>query len=244
MNKEKNVPKTQKAINKNSRKKELVEKEEQIKTKETAGKITTRNIEKLIITPNQITVLRILLIPIIIFFYFADFIPYCKIIAAGIFLIAAATDFVDGYLARKTGLITNMGKFLDPIADKLLVMSVLILVITDSVIIAEWGIWAGIIAIIILAREFLVSALRLVAASNGIVMAADKWGKYKTFFQDIALLNFMIIAFLLPQMSIATTAFNIYIIISYIFILIATLLTIISGVNYFVKNKAVLFEKK
>jgi CDP-diacylglycerol--glycerol-3-phosphate 3-phosphatidyltransferase len=256
MDKEKNIPKktkTQKTTQKNPKEKEPIKKVKQTKTKEpvsadeTATKtniVEVKKTKKLIITPNQITILRILLIPIMVFFYFADFIPYCKIIAAGIFLIAAATDFIDGYLARKTGLITDMGKFLDPIADKLLVMSALVLVITDPVIIAEWYIWAGIIAIIILAREFLVSALRLVAASKNIVMAADKWGKYKTFFQDMALLNFMIIAFLLPQMSVTTTAFNIYLIISYILIFIATLLTIISGINYFVKNKAVLCEKK
>lgn len=196
------------------------------------------------ITPNQITILRILLIPFMVFFYLSEFIPYSKLIAVVIFIMAAITDFIDGKLARKTGMITDMGKFLDPIADKLLVMSALILVITDSIIIAEWAVWATIIAIIILAREFLVSALRLVAASKNIVMAADNWGKYKTFFQDIALMNFMFIAFLLPKVDILTVAFNIYLIFSYILILIATLLTIISGVNYFIKNGSVLSSKK
>ena len=134
--------------------------------------------------PNKITCVRIVLLPVFIFFYLATFIPCNYLIAGIIFAIAAFTDMLDGKIARKYNLVTNLGKFLDPIADKLIVMAALILVASDGTIPSPYGI---IIAIIIIGRELIISAFRQIAAANGVVMAADMWGKYKTTFQTIAL---------------------------------------------------------
>lgn len=190
-------------------------------------------------TPNQITLIRIFLVPFMIFFYLADFILYGKLIAVIIFAFAAITDFIDGRLARKTGQITDMGKFLDPIADKLLILGALVLVITDALVVDNWAIYATVIAFIILAREFLVTGLRQIASSKGFVIVADNWGKYKAFMQDLALPAFMLWSFF-KQYSILTEAgLSAFEYICFVLIITATLLTIISGVNYFVKNKIV-----
>ncbi|MDD2445240.1 MAG: CDP-diacylglycerol--glycerol-3-phosphate 3-phosphatidyltransferase [Clostridia bacterium] len=195
-------------------------------------------------TPNQITLIRIFLVPFMIFFYLADFIPYGKLIAVIIFALAAITDFIDGKLARKTGKVTDLGKFLDPIADKVLVMSALILVVTSQMIVSMWGTWAAIIAIIIIAREFLVSLLRQVAASKNIILSADNWGKYKAFLQDLAIPAFMLLVFFVNYNILTGTWLMAYIYFCYLLIAVATLLTIISGINYFIKNKHVFCEGK
>lgn len=190
-------------------------------------------------TPNQITLIRIFLVPFMIFFYLADFIPYGKLIAVIIFAVAAITDFIDGRLARKTGQVTDLGKFLDPIADKLLVLSALVLVITNIMVITRWPIWATIIAIIILAREFMVTALRQIAASKNVIMSADIWGKYKALMQDLALLAFMLLTLFNQYPILSNEGFSAFTYICFVLIITATLLTIISGINYFIKNKSV-----
>lgn len=191
-------------------------------------------------TPNQITMIRIFLIPFMVFFYLADFVPYGKAIAVAIFAIAALTDFVDGKVARKTGQVTELGTFLDSIADKMLIMSGLILIVAGNAILAPWG---AVLAIIILAREFMVSGLRQVAATKKIIMSADKWGKYKAFLQDLAIPAFMLLAFF-NQYQILSGSFSlIYIWICYFLIFSATILTIVSGIHYFVKNWSV-FKKE
>jgi len=187
--------------------------------------------------PNKLTVLRIVLIPFVMFFYLASFIPHGigKIVALAIFIIAALTDLLDGQIARKRNLVTNLGKFLDPIADKILTASVLFMIIADGTIPAPWGV---IVVTIIIAREFMVSALRLIAASEGTVLAADIWGKAKTMVQMIAIPICMVLAY------IYTCGFNVanwlvltVEIVSWASIGVATVLTVISGVNYLVKNK-------
>ena len=179
--------------------------------------------------PNKISLIRIFAIPVVAFFYLADFIPggWGKLAAMIIFAVAALTDFVDGAIARKTNQVTDLGKFLDPIADKLLMAVGLLLILADGTMIAPWGV---IMTIIILAREFIVSAFRQIAATKNFVMAADMWGKIKANFQPIAIAAFMFLAFnnVNPFMGSFTYAYSI---ICYVLMGIATVLTIISGIN-------------
>ena len=191
-------------------------------------------------TPNKISLVRIFLIPLMIFFYLADFIPYGKAVALGILIIASCTDFVDGMIARKYNLVTDLGKFLDPIADKLLTMSALILVICDGTIPAPYGVIAG---IIIIGRELIISAFRQIAASKNFVMAADWWGKIKTVFQDISLPGLFLLAFLYQyqtQFNIPSKVIFAFEILNWILLGISVALTIVSAINYLVKNRKVL----
>ena len=145
-------------------------------------------------------------------------------IAVAIFIVASLTDLLDGKIARKYNLVTNFGKFMDPLADKLLVCSAMICLIQTGQL-AAW------IVVIIIAREFIISGFRLIASDNGIVIAASYWGKFKTNFQ-----MFMIIMLIIDLGT--STA----VMIENILIVIATALTIISLVDYLVKNKQVLSE--
>ena len=189
--------------------------------------------------PNKLTVLRIILIPFMMFFYLASFIPHGigKIVALVIFVVAALTDLLDGKIARKYNLVTNLGKFLDPIADKILTAAALFMLMADGTIPAPWGV---IVVTIIIAREFMVSALRLIAASKGIVLAADIWGKAKTMVQMIALPILLIVPFLVELGGVAGWLVLTVQIIGWVALGVATVLTVVSGVNYLVKNKDVL----
>ena len=198
--------------------------------------------------PNRITLSRIFLIPVFIVVFFLDVIPhgYNYIAAAAVFAVASFTDFLDGHIARKRGLVTNLGKFLDPIADKVLVSTALILMLVRGAEIFQvlWAqdwvlIAAGCCVAVILARELIVSGFRMVAASAGLVLAADKIGKFKTVFQDIAILFLLVgaVSFgsetagdVLNGIGLAARA-------------VATILTIWSGISYIVRNRAVLQEK-
>ncbi|MEK8130157.1 CDP-diacylglycerol--glycerol-3-phosphate 3-phosphatidyltransferase [Paenibacillus filicis] len=184
---------------------------------------------------NRITVARIFLVPIIMFFLLVNVkfphlrieqftITYNQIIAALIFIIAASTDSLDGYIARKRKLVTNLGKLLDPLADKLLVSAVLISLV-------EMGKLDAWIAIVIISREFAVTGLRQIALLEGIVMAASKWGKWKTGVQITA-----IIALLINNFPFAFIDFRFDLIASWV----AALITLYSGFDYFLKNKHVL----
>ncbi len=201
--------------------------------------------------PNKITLCRICLIPLFVFFFLADFIPYGKLIAAFLFAVACFTDFLDGNIARKRGLVTNMGKFLDPIADKVLVMAGLIVAIACPIT-ANGGVnpaqpilgpsWVGIVAVvIILAREFVVSAFRQIAATKKLVLAADMYGKVKAVFQFITLIYYFVYAFIVEEFyyAIAGTANTVLGIVGYVFLAITVILTIISGVKYIVGNRQV-----
>lgn len=192
--------------------------------------------------PNKITMSRICLIPVFAVIFLLDVIPYNYFIACGIFIVAACTDFIDGYIARSRGLVTNLGKFLDPIADKVLVSTALILLLVrpETLTIAWGGGWVlpvcGICVAIILARELIVSGLRMVAASAGVVLAADSIGKVKTTVQDIS------VAFLVACADVALlhhTAGAVVNGIGIVLLILATVLTVWSGVNYIVKNRAV-----
>lgn len=191
--------------------------------------------------PNKLSLLRIILIPIFIFFYLASFIPFGKIIAVVIFIVAALTDMLDGKIARKYNLVTNLGKLLDPIADKLLVVSGLLLVVVDRIIPHPYGV---LIAIIIIGRELLISAFRQIAASKNYVMAADKFGKIKMITQVIALPMLFILSYLKLNADISAESFIGFKWLTYIAIIVATLFTALSGVNYLVKNRKVLKEDK
>lgn len=189
-------------------------------------------------TPNKLTILRILMIPIFVALFYITAIPCNFIISAVIFIIAAATDFLDGYIARKYKLVTNFGKFLDPIADKVLVSTALIVMLVPPLGIQILPWYASIMVSLILARELIISGFRLVAAGQGQVIAADKSGKLKTFFTDISIVAILVFAQITPLV------FDITNIIGVILLGISTLLTVVSGVECIVKNKAVLKDTK
>lgn len=171
---------------------------------------------------NRITVVRISMIPIFLGILMLDM-PYAKTIGAIIFAIAAGTDGIDGYLARSRKEVTNLGKFLDPLADKLLITAALIHLVEINQIPA----W---ITIIIVAREFAVTGLRGIAVEKGLVIAASNWGKIKTVSQVIA-----VVILLLHEFFEFLTPFPL----GQIAIYIATILTVISGIDYFAKAKGV-----
>lgn len=172
-------------------------------------------------TPNLLTILRIVLIPFFVFFMLGSGLEYAKWIALAIFIVASLTDTLDGYLARKHHQVTNFGKFMDPLADKLLVCSAMICLI-ESGKLASW------IVIIIISREFIISGFRLVAADNGIVIAANWWGKFKTVSQMIMIV--LLIADLGGFFATLET----------VFIYVALVLTVVSLVDYIWKNRKVL----
>ena len=175
--------------------------------------------------PNKLTILRVIMIPFFVFFLLSGVGGSAsKWIALVIFAAASITDTLDGYIARRDNLITDFGKFMDPLADKLLVCSAMICMIP----LGKLQAW---FVIVIIAREFIISGFRLIASDNGIVIAASYWGKFKTNFQ-----MFMIIMLIIDLGT--STA----VMIENILIVIATALTIISLVDYLVKNKQVLSE--
>lgn len=198
-------------------------------------------------TPNKITLSRLLLLPLIIFFYLADFIPFAKLVSAVLFIVACLTDFLDGYLARKNNQVTTLGKFFDTIADKVLIMTGMILIITVPIstgVAVVWPTWLGVVCIIImLAREFIISALRQIAASQGIVLAAEKSGKIKATIQYVSVSLYFIYAFILTDIvKIADMPDKTGAIINFILMIIlcvATFLTIYSGVGYLIRNRKV-----
>lgn len=191
---------------------------------------------------NKLTISRMAMIPVFIVFFYVNFTAH-YFVALAVFGIAALTDLFDGKIARKYGLVTNLGKFLDPIADKMLVLSALVIFLTRpedcisisgqlGLIIMSCGV------VIVLAREIIVSGFRMVAASEGMVIAADVFGKYKTVFQDISVVLLLISAgvceltdhiagYIINYVGLACFA-------------IAVILTVISGINYIYKNREVL----
>ncbi len=173
-------------------------------------------------TPNKLTVGRMIMVPFLVLFLLTGWGGEAnRYISVAIFVIASVTDWFDGYLARKNHLVTNFGKFMDPLADKLLVCSAMICLI-DLGRLPAW------IVIVIIAREFIISGFRLIAAENGIVIAANYWGKFKTVSQMI-----MIILLLLDLGG----AFDI---LGEIFIWLSLALTVISLITYIWQNRSVL----
>lgn len=191
--------------------------------------------------PNAITLARIIMVPVMVAIFLINAIPYNYLIAAIIFSVAALTDFFDGYLARKKGLVTNLGKFLDAIADKVLVSVAMVLLILIAPNVYNFVIWITLCVIIVLIRDLIVNAIRMMAASNNVVMAADKSGKIKTAFQCIA------IPILMAAIDVGALLNFDYMIMYYIgfaLMMVAVILTVISGVHYFIKGKEFLFKTK
>lgn len=176
--------------------------------------------------PNKITLFRVFLIPFFLIFLLVPSIPFGKYIALAIFILASASDALDGYIARSRNLVTNFGKFMDPIADKLLVCSAMICFV-------KLGSIPAVVVIVIVAREFIVSGLRLVAVDNGVVIAAAKLGKLKTIFQMITCI-----------LLIAQLPFSFADVLEQIFIYLSLAFTVISLLEYLWKNRKVLSEKK
>ena len=176
--------------------------------------------------PNKLTILRVIMIPFFVaaLLYDGGANQNMRYVAAALFIIASLTDMLDGKIARKYNLVTNFGKFMDPLADKLLVCSALICMIE----LRELPAW---MVIIIISREFIISGFRLVASDNGVAIAASYWGKFKTTFQMIGV---VLLIFNIPALSTLTT----------IIVWIALALTVISLVDYIVKNAGVLTEGK
>ena len=170
---------------------------------------------------NKLTMIRIFLVPVFLVFITVKDIPYGSIIATIIFIIASLTDQLDGHIARSRNQITNFGKFMDPLADKLLVCSAMICFI-------ELGKLPAWFVIIIIGREFIISGFRLIAAENGVVIAANYWGKFKTVSQMI-----MIILLLIDLGGV-------FDILEQIFIWLSLALTVISLITYIWQNKSVL----
>lgn len=184
--------------------------------------------------PNKLTCIRLILIPVFAALFFLDgIVPYNYLIAAAVFALAAITDFLDGKIARKYGLVTNLGKFLDPIADKVLVSTALLLVAVSDVLYPVAGVCC---VAVIIARELIISGFRQVAAKTGLVMAADYFGKVKTWVQDISLLV-LLVALQFKDVEWLKIIGNIS-------LFLAALLTVVSGINYIVKNRKVLQDKK
>ena len=172
--------------------------------------------------PNKLTVLRVIMVPFLVFFMLTDVGGAAnKWIALALFIVASLTDMLDGKIARKYNLVTNFGKFMDPLADKLLVCSAMICLIPSGKLNTA-------IVIVIIAREFIISGFRLVASDSGIVIAASYWGKFKTVFQ-MAMIIVLIADF-----------GGVFDLIGQILIWIALALTIISLIDYIVKNRQVL----
>lgn len=177
--------------------------------------------------PNRLTVFRVVLIPVFVTLYLLGWQSQgLRFAAAAVFILASLTDLLDGKIARKYHLITDFGKFMDPLADKLLVVSALICLIVSGQVYA----W---IVIIIVAREFTISGFRLIASDNGIVIAANYWGKFKTVFQML-----MVIVKVLAFENIYWT------LLGDVLMWIALALTLISLVTYLLQNAAVLKEQK
>lgn len=174
--------------------------------------------------PNKLTMFRVILIPFFVLFMLADLTGADKWIALTIFIVASLTDLLDGKIARKYNLVTNFGKFMDPLADKLLVCSALICLVE----MAKLPAW---MVIVIIAREFIISGFRLIASDNGVVIAASYWGKFKTTFQMV------MICLLIADIEAISVITN-------VIVWIALILTVVSLIDYLVKNKDIMKETK
>lgn len=174
--------------------------------------------------PNKLTMFRVILIPFFVVFMLVDITPFDKWIALAVFIVASLTDLLDGKIARKYDLVTNFGKFMDPLADKLLVCSALICLVALGRIPA----W---IVIVIIAREFIISGFRLIASDNGVVIAASYWGKFKTTFQMV------MICLMIADITALALLTNVV-------MWAALALTVISLADYLWKNKDVMKDTK
>ena len=200
--------------------------------------------------PNKLTMARILLVPLFVVFYFLpfDFAPY---VAVALFVVAACTDFLDGYIARKYNLVTDLGKLLDPIADKTLVTAALFCVVATNPLqygaglagqIGQHGqVILAVCGIVVLARELIISAVRQIAATKGVVIQANVYGKIKTITQDVCL---PILIVLNGAKYVNNLFFDVVWWVGFALLIVSTAITILSGVVYLVQNKKVFWESK
>ena len=175
--------------------------------------------------PNILTCIRVLLIPVFLVLAYQPS-PKCAIWALVVYIVACCTDFVDGYLARKWHQITDFGKFMDPVADKILVLAALMIFV-------EQGTVPGWAAVIILGREFIVSSLRMVAAASGKVIAANWWGKAKT---CITMITWILLLLRLDPIMLGSVSLQ------NLLIWVTVTITAISGITYITQNKAVILD--
>ena len=189
--------------------------------------------------PNKLTVLRILIVPFMVATLLIEF-PFHMFVSGVLFGIASLTDYFDGKIARERNLITNFGKFADPIADKILVISALVCFLS-------MGLCDPIILIIVLFREFVVTSVRLCAASEGMVVAANMWGKVKTVSQIIAIVGVFVFQFVLEIVALftdpSTSAIypsleSAFYFVGEVLLWISVLFAVISGLKYVLDNKA------
>jgi CDP-diacylglycerol--glycerol-3-phosphate 3-phosphatidyltransferase len=176
--------------------------------------------------PNKLTILRVCMVPPFVFFMLADFVPHRFLFALILFCAASYTDHLDGKIARRDNLITNFGKLMDPLADKILVISALICLV-------KLDLASTVCVLLIMIREFAITSIRLLAVEQGRVIAANNWGKLKTISQMvaiIAILFFQYLATFLPEFLYPAT------VIGHVLVVIATLFTVISGVIYVKDN--------
>ena len=196
-------------------------------------------------TPTKITVARIIMTPIMLFMYLADFIPFGlgKLFALILLIAGVLSDFLDGYLARKNNQVTNLGKFLDPIADKLLATTAIVLLITGSYPVIPTI--AGIIFMFVnLQRDYVITGFRQIGQLKNIIIPADRWGKNKQIALYATLGAGMLLAYL-RELPFATIEFiNIYTIVIYVLIGITCALMVVSEIGYFVNNPTVLKSSK
>lgn len=187
--------------------------------------------------PNKLTVLRMCLIPVFLVFMCCTGIPYNYLWAAVVFVAASLTDLLDGRIARKYNLVTDFGKFMDPLADKLLVTAAMIMMIDAQMA-------PAVIVFVIIARELAVTGLRLIAAPKGVVIAADRWGKYKTVSQMVWIIYGLLLLWLAENTSLLPNESVAYgLLWGYdLLLVLVTALTVFSGFNYLWNNRSALRE--
>ncbi|MBS1415901.1 MAG: CDP-diacylglycerol--glycerol-3-phosphate 3-phosphatidyltransferase [Clostridia bacterium] len=188
--------------------------------------------------PNRLSLLRIILVPVMAVCFYINF-DYGPLLAVAVFLIAAFTDFLDGYIARKTNQITQLGKLLDPIADKLLVAVALFMATGARVLENQFIPYyiMDICASIIIGRELFISVFRQIAASKGFIMQANIYGKIKTIVQDIALPMLLLLKMKEVLCAWSTVFYEVWFYIAFALLILATILTIISGIVYICQNR-------
>lgn len=198
--------------------------------------------------PNKLTTLRMILVPVVVVLILCEF-PFHWLIAGIVFGIASITDALDGKIARKRGLVTDFGKLMDPIADKLLVISAFVCFITVSLPNPNWGVicspW---VVIIILAREFLVTSARMIYAERGTVIAANIWGKLKTVIQIVSIVTIFVAMFALELLDMVNMGSelinNIVSIVMIVVTWLSALITVISGATYLYQCRDLLRDAK
>lgn len=187
--------------------------------------------------PTKITVSRLVLIPVFIALFLIPF-PYHQLIATAVFVVASLTDWLDGHIARKYNMVTTLGKFLDPVADKVLVASALILATTLEVGIGE-KIAIVVCSVVIIARELIITCFRTIAATKNVILAADKIGKAKTATQLTGLTFYLSFA---EVGELNAAVGQVFFYIGFVCLMIATVLTLVSALNYIIRSRAVLKE--